>query len=109
MKTFYVQTGDVKEVIVAPSAREAVKGALIRSVEKELVPGLLIACNTVGFGEYPDNDLMFVTENELKALRFNVTNFLKGFTLTKEQWMAYQKIKQAIEAFQQLLSDTNEL
>jgi len=108
-QTFYVRTGEVQEIVVAPTAKDAVKGALIRSVEKEQFPGLLITCNTIDFKEHPDQDLMFVTENELKALRFSVKKFLTGFDLTDEQWLAYRRIKIAIEAFQGLLTDDNEL
>lgn len=109
MQTFYVRSGEIKEVIVAPTAKDAVKGALVRSVEKELVPGLLITCNTKDFKMHPDEDMMFVTENELTALRFSVEQFLKGFNLTDEQWRAYRKIKEAIEAFNNLLTDDDEL
>lgn len=108
-QTFYVHTGEVSEIVVAPSARDAVKSALLRSFEKELNSGLLISCNTVGFGEHPDKDLMFITENELKVLKYDVKKFLKGFDLTAEQWRAYRKIKQAVEAFQGLLTDDDGL
>jgi hypothetical protein len=104
-QTYYVCTGEVKEVVVAPTAKQAVTSALIRSVEKEQFPGLLISCNTIDFKEHPDKDLMFVTENELTALRFSVKRFLKGFDLSEEQWVAYRKIKEAIEAFQGLTED----
>ena len=109
MPTFYVRTGEVKETVVASTARCAVVSALMRSVEKEQLPGLLITCNTIDFKEHPDKDLMFVTENELKALRFSVKRFLRGFDLTEDQWLAYRKIKQAIEAFQSLLTDEDPL
>lgn len=104
-KTFYVRSGEVKEVVVAPSAHDAIKSALLRSVEKEQFPGLIMTCNTIDFKQHPDKDLMYVTENELTALRFSVKQFLKGFDLTDEQWLAYRKIKEAIEAFQGLTED----
>jgi len=109
MQTFYVRSGDIKEIVVAPTAKDAVKGALVRSVEKELVPGLLITCNTKDFKMHPDEDMMFVTENELTALRFSVEHFLKGFDMTEDQWRAYRKIKEAIEAFNDLLTDDDGL
>ena len=109
VRTFYVTTGDIKEAVVAPSTQDAVRGALLRGYEKELVPGLLISCNTTGFGEHPDDDMMFVTENELKALHFSVKKFMQGFDLTPQDWLAYRKIKQAIEIFQDLLTDEDEL
>lgn len=104
-QTFYVRTGEVKEIVVAPTAKDAVRSALIRSSEKEQFPGLLITCNTIDFNPHPDKDLLYVTENELTDLRFSVEHFLMGFDLTDEQWLAYRKIKQAIEAFQGLLTD----
>ena len=109
MQTFYVRSGEIKEIVVAPTAKDAVKSALIRSVEKEQVPALLITCNTKDFKMHPDEDMMFVTENELVALRFSVQHFLKGFDLTDEQWRAYRKIKMAIEAFNDLLTDDDGL
>lgn len=104
-RTYYVQSGSVKEILIAPTAKDAVKAAIMRGCEKELIPGLLISCNTIGFGEHPDQDLMFVTENELKTLHYDAKQFLKGFKLTEAQWIAYKKIKTAIEAFQDLIKD----
>lgn len=106
-RTYYVHTGEISEIVVAPSARDAVKGAMIRSFEKEQAPGLLISCNTIGFGEHPDEDLMFITENELKALGYSVKAFLLGFNLSNEQWRAYRQIKVAVETFQSLLTDSD--
>lgn len=104
-KTYYVQTGDVTEVLIAPSAKDAVRGAILRGCEKEQARGLLVSCNTIGFGEHPNEDMLFVTENELKVLGYDTRKFIQGFHLSSKQLMAYRKVKQAIEAFQALLTD----
>ena len=107
--TYYVQSGAVTETVIAKTAKEAVRGAMMRAMEKEQVPGLLTSCNTIGYGVHPEDDMMFITENELIALGYSVDKFLTGFDLTQEQWIAYRKIKQAVEAFQGLLTDDDGL
>lgn len=107
-KTYYVRTGNIREVVVASTPIEAVRGALARSNEKELSPGLLTICSPSGFEQCPNADLLFITENELRALRYNPEAFLKGFDMTEEQWRAYRKLKTGIETFQGL-SEPDEL
>ena len=108
-KTFYVRTGQLREVMVAPTPVDAVRGAIMRGNEKELSLGLLTICNTEGFVQRPDIDLIFITENELKALRYNPIKFLAGFTMTDLQWEAYRKLKDGLEAFQDGLTDKDDL